>query len=228
MDVLFLFGDPYGNRTHVTAVKGRCLNRLTNGPGSGNLIRTDDIPGMNRLLYQLSYAAKWPCCISDLPKLNKSIIPGKKKKSRTFFQNFSANFGNPFYEVKGLNFCKKAALFALGGGVYVGLEMLWRGRSHMSMFAAGGLCFLLLGFLRRLPLVRRLIWGPAVITAVELATGLLVNRDFSVWDYRGQPGNFLGQICPAYICLWVPLSLIATVLYTGAERMLDRLTAEKT
>ena len=27
--------------------------------GSGNLIRTDDIPGMNRLLYQLSYAAMW-------------------------------------------------------------------------------------------------------------------------------------------------------------------------
>ena len=53
----FFIGDPYGNRTHVTAVKGRCLNRLTNGPGSGNLIRTDDIPGMNRLLYQLSYAA---------------------------------------------------------------------------------------------------------------------------------------------------------------------------
>ena len=28
----FFFGDPYGNRTHVTAVKGPCLNRLTNGP----------------------------------------------------------------------------------------------------------------------------------------------------------------------------------------------------
>ena len=53
----FFIGDPYGNRTHVTAVKGRCLNRLTNGPGSGDLIRTGDIPGMNRLLYQLSYAA---------------------------------------------------------------------------------------------------------------------------------------------------------------------------
>ena len=25
-------GDPYGNRTHVTAVKGPCLSRLTNGP----------------------------------------------------------------------------------------------------------------------------------------------------------------------------------------------------
>ena len=28
----FLFGDPDGNRTRVTAVKGRCLNRLTTGP----------------------------------------------------------------------------------------------------------------------------------------------------------------------------------------------------
>ena len=25
-------GDPDGNRTRVTAVKGRCLNRLTTGP----------------------------------------------------------------------------------------------------------------------------------------------------------------------------------------------------
>ena len=57
-------GDPYGNRTHVTAVKGRCLNRLTNGPGSGNLTRTDDTPGMNRMLYQLSYAAIY-CCVSQ-------------------------------------------------------------------------------------------------------------------------------------------------------------------
>ena len=53
----FFRGDPYGTRTHVTAVKGRCLNLLTNGPGSGNLTRTDDTPGMNRMLYQLSYAA---------------------------------------------------------------------------------------------------------------------------------------------------------------------------
>ena len=50
-------GDPYENRTRVTAVKGRCLNRLTNGPcgcylknGSGNWIRTSDTPGMNRML----------------------------------------------------------------------------------------------------------------------------------------------------------------------------------
>src|SRR5690606_2317717 len=28
----YLNGDPYGIRTRVTAVKGRCLNHLTNGP----------------------------------------------------------------------------------------------------------------------------------------------------------------------------------------------------
>ena len=121
-----------------------------------------------------------------------------------------------------MNFAKKMVLFTIGGGVYVGLEMLWRGRSHVSMFAAGGLCFLLLGRMRTLPLPRRLILGPVVITAVELATGLLVNRDFGVWDYRAMPGNFLGQICPAYTLLWLPLSLIAMGLYTGTEKFLDR------
>ena len=35
--VCSFFGDPWENRTPVTAVKGRCLSRLTNGPdGSGN------------------------------------------------------------------------------------------------------------------------------------------------------------------------------------------------
>ena len=29
-----LIGDPYGNRTHVCGVRGRRLNRLTNGPSS--------------------------------------------------------------------------------------------------------------------------------------------------------------------------------------------------
>ena len=125
-----------------------------------------------------------------------------------------------------MEFVKKTALWAIGGGIYVGLELLWRGRSHVSMFAAGGVCFLLLGRMRQTP--GRLILGPGVITAVELATGLLVNRDYAVWDYRGVPGNFLGQICPAYICLWIPLSLAAMALYTGAEKMLGCLAPEKT
>jgi hypothetical protein len=33
--ILHIYGDPYGIRTRVTAVKGRCLNHLTNGPDLG-------------------------------------------------------------------------------------------------------------------------------------------------------------------------------------------------
>ena len=78
---------------------------------------------------------------------------------------------------------KKLSLFALGGAAYVGLELLWRGRSHISMFLAGGGCFVLLGRLRKytLPLPVRAVAGAGVITAVELLTGLLFNRDYSVW-----------------------------------------------
>ena len=32
LSVSAFFGDPWENRTPVTAVKGRCLSRLTNGP----------------------------------------------------------------------------------------------------------------------------------------------------------------------------------------------------
>jgi hypothetical protein len=95
---------------------------------------------------------------------------------------------------------KRCALFCLGGGAYVVLEFLWRGWSHISMFFAGGLCFVLIGHLGevefRLPLPLRVLVGVGIITMVELGTGLLFNRSYQVWDYRDQPGNFLGQICP--------------------------------
>ncbi len=120
---------------------------------------------------------------------------------------------------------KKAALFGIGGGGYVGLELLYRGYSHISMFGAGGLCFLLIGQLRRLPAspALRAGCGAGIITAVELATGLLVNRQYQVWDYRGQPGNFLGQICPLFMALWVPVAAAALKLYRWADTGLDRL-----
>ena len=48
-------GDPWGNRTPVTGVRGRCLNRLTNGPdGAPSGTRTRDPLIKSQLLYQLS------------------------------------------------------------------------------------------------------------------------------------------------------------------------------
>lgn len=120
---------------------------------------------------------------------------------------------------------KGGALFFLGGSGYVGMELLWRGYSHGSMFLAGGLCFLLLGRLDqtepRLPLWGRVLAGSGIITMVELGFGLLVNRRYAVWDYRTLPGNYLGQICPQYCLLWIPVALGAMGLYRKADEYLS-------
>ena len=125
-----------------------------------------------------------------------------------------------------MKFWKQAVLFYLGGCAYMGLELLWRGRTHGSMFAAGGTCFLLIGHLNhvrpRLPLPLRCLAGAGIVTMVELATGLLANRQFQVWDYRDRPGNFLGQICPLFTALWVPVSLAALGLYELLGAWLSR------
>ena len=115
---------------------------------------------------------------------------------------------------------KKPVLFCLGGGSYVGLELLYRRRSHISMFLAGGTCFLLLGELEKsnLPCWIKPLLGSGIITSVELLTGIVWNRRHTVWDYRDQPGNYRGQICPRFSLLWVPLSVAAMTLYRTLDR----------
>ena len=117
---------------------------------------------------------------------------------------------------------KNCLLFYTGGAAYLTLELLYRGRSHGSMFAAGGICFLLIGQLGRirprLPIPLQALLGSVIVTAVELGAGLLVNRNHTVWDYRNQPGNFLGQICPVFSALWIPLSLVAIGLYNLLDK----------
>ena len=115
-------------------------------------------------------------------------------------------------------------LFCLGGGVYAALELLYRGRTHGSMFLLGGGCFLLLGRMRRLPLSwpTLTILGALTVTAGELATGLAINRDFSIWDYRALPMNFMGQICLQFSLLWMPLSLLGMLLYGAVAEKLPR------
>ena len=110
--------------------------------------------------------------------------------------------------------------FALGGAAYVGMELLWRGRSHPSMFAAGGVSFLLLGKIREtdLPFWTKPVAGAAAITAVELGTGLLLNREYHIWDYRAVPGNFKGQICLPFSLLWIPVSVLGMRLHGLTEK----------
>ena len=125
-----------------------------------------------------------------------------------------------------MKFWRQCVLFYIGGTAYMTLEFLYRGRSHGSMFLLGGLCFLLvgggIGRLKRLPLIARLICSAGIITILELATGLLFNQDYTVWDYRSLPYQFQGQICLRYSLLWIPVSGLAMQLYSQVSRRIKQ------
>ena len=116
-----------------------------------------------------------------------------------------------------------------GGTVYVCIELLWRGRSHWSMFLDSGLCAALIGMLNEwapgLPLSAQALLGACVITGSELVFGSLFNRSYAVWDYRALPHNVRGQICPQYFCAWLFIALLAVLLDDGLRLLALRSTA---
>lgn len=114
---------------------------------------------------------------------------------------------------------KYLVLMTTGGLLYVVLELIWRGRSHWTMFLLGGICFVALGLINEIlpwsmPLWRQILTGTAIITVLEFIMGCIVNiwLGWNVWNYNGLPGNILGQICPQYCLLWLPVSLAGIVL----------------
>lgn len=108
-------------------------------------------------------------------------------------------------------------VFLLGGLGYVGLELLCRGRSHPSMFFAGGLGVVLLVSLygnRELGPVAAFVLGALILSAVEFLFGYVFNLRLKkkVWDYSDLPCNLYGQVCLRYSLLWGTLSLLLYAL----------------
>ena len=106
----------------------------------------------------------------------------------------------------------------IGGLVYMGIEILWRGHTHWTMGVLGGLCFALIGILDEVqdhpPMLLQMVQGAAIVTALELIVGLIVNRwlGWNVWDYSDMPGNLWGQVCPQFAAAWLVLSWAAVKL----------------
>lgn len=114
---------------------------------------------------------------------------------------------------------KNLTLFLIGGGIYILLEMMYRGRSHWTMFLLGGVCFLALGYINRFlpwetPLPVQMLIGAAIITVLELLTGWIVNikLGWHVWDYSRVPLNFYAQICLPASIGWFFLSAVGIYL----------------
>lgn len=113
-------------------------------------------------------------------------------------------------------FLKYTLLFIAGGFAYGSIEILFRGYSHISMFIAGGICFILIGLLnevypRELSLISQMVISAGIVTVVEFVTGLIVNvwLGLNVWDYSEQPYNLMGQICLLFSVFWFLISPLA-------------------
>ena len=114
---------------------------------------------------------------------------------------------------------KALVLIVIGGITYTSIELLWRGRTHISMFFLGGVCFYLIGLLNEVatwedPLALQCLCGSMLITVLEFITGSYVNcyLGLNVWDYSSLPFNFMGQICLFFSICWYFLSLVAIIL----------------
>lgn len=113
-------------------------------------------------------------------------------------------------------FYKYLFLFLVGGLAYCGIEMLWRGYTHWTMFLVGGICFLFCGSINELfdwdmPIWKQMLICSAGITVIEFVSGVIINIIFklNVWDYSNLPFNVLGQVCLPFSILWFGLSFIA-------------------
>lgn len=115
---------------------------------------------------------------------------------------------------------KDILLFTVGGAIYLLIELLYRGHSHISMFIVGGLCFFLIGLLNEMvfswnmSLIGQMFVSMVVITVFEFCSGIILNTvlGLGVWDYSSQPYNLYGQICLLYSNIWFLLSLPAILL----------------
>ena len=90
-------------------------------------------------------------------------------------------------------------LGVIGSIIYMSLEILWRGYTHWTMGALGGICFICLGLINELlswetPLVLQMLIGSTIITILEFITGCIVNLwlGWNIWDYSNLPLNLLG------------------------------------
>lgn len=103
------------------------------------------------------------------------------------------------------------AAAVIGGAGYCLIEILWRGRTHYSMFFAGAIVlssFLYISQSFSVPLWAKCLIGTAIITAIEFVLGVWFNIVLKegVWDYSNMPFNILGQICLPFSAAWFVLS----------------------
>ena len=106
--------------------------------------------------------------------------------------------------------------FTAEGAAAVAIVLVLHPASRWLLRKAGGRVWL------ALPL--SFLLNAAVCTGIDFTTGMIANQDYSLWDYRALPFNFMGQVCLQNSMVYsIAATLIVWVFYplldTGLRRM---------
>ena len=134
-------------------------------------------------------------------------------------------------------FCRLIILGVFMGDYDPSNAMLWD--QWLFPFSAEGLALVMVALVLH-PLKERLIArfngrqvpafivsfliNQAVCTSIDFLTGMAVNQDYSLWDYRALPFNFMGQVCLQNSLVYtVAATIIVWWVYPAMDRFLHRL-----
>lgn len=122
------------------------------------------------------------------------------------------------------------AVFGLiAGGIYLLIELAWRGHTHWTMLPLAAVIFVCAGVLDERenppPFWGQVVIGTGIATALEFAAGLILNLwlGLGIWDYSHMAGNILGQICPQFTLAWAVLMAVSIKLENAMHKISDRL-----
>lgn len=110
-------------------------------------------------------------------------------------------------------------LLGMGGCIYYGVELLFRGFSHWSMFLLGGLCFVFFYLQGSVvhwqdSLLIQTVRCMIFVVSSEFITGIIVNKWLlmDVWDYSDMPFQLFGQICLPFSVIFAGLCVMGILL----------------
>lgn len=125
---------------------------------------------------------------------------------------------------------QNSLVFICGSVLYPLIEISWRGHTHSSMSLAGGICMVLINLIccnkmQKKSLAAKCATGSLIITSIEFAAGLAVNKALclNVWDYSALPFNILGQICLPFSAVWFIMTIPALYLCRLCNTLCGRL-----
>lgn len=106
------------------------------------------------------------------------------------------------------SFMKYVLLFTFSGYIYVCMELLFRGRSDITMMFCASICVIPMVILNNqfsyeVDFLLQLVLCSIFATFIEYIFGIIFNADYHIWDYRNMPFNIDGMVCLPFSLLWM-------------------------